>query len=126
MWTVNVQFRQIEDVAVRVLARGQNARDNVRFIHVIRDACKVFPFPNLHTGVCAHALHEKYVVPVAHQLCLVFLDQAAFAQHGFHRVDVFPNHIFRCRSQVGIKGEIVRREAGRGQALNNRSPYRCG
>ena len=110
---VNVQFGQIQEVPVRVLARGHDARDHVRHVHVVRDAQQVLFLADLYAAVHTHALDEKHVKPVARQLCLVFLNQAAFAQHGLHRIDVLPFHFLCGRCQVRVKRKPMLRQAGR-------------
>lgn len=77
---VDVQFRQVEDVAVRVLAGGHDAGDHVRLVHVIGNADEVLALPNLYVAVHAHAPDQKHVKPVPRQFPAVLLRQPAFAQ----------------------------------------------
>ena len=106
--TVEIQFRQVQNISVRVLAGGHDAGDHVRFIHVIRNAGQVLFLTNGHIRVVAHALHQKRIVPVAGQLRAVFADQSVFAQHGFHGIDVFPLHVLGGAGQVRVEAEIMR------------------
>ena len=91
--TVEIQFRQIQDIPVRVLTGGHDAGDHVRFIHIVGNAGQVFLFPDGHVGVIAHAPDQKHIVPVTSQLRAVLAHQPVFTQHGFHGIDVFPFHV---------------------------------
>ena len=91
--TVEIQFRQIQDIPVRVLTGGHDAGDHVRFIHIIRNTGQVLFLPNRNVGVVAHAPDQKHIVPVTSQLRAVLAHQPVFAQHGFHGIDVFPFHV---------------------------------
>ncbi len=91
--TVDVELRQIQDVPVSVLAGGHDAGNHVCFVHIVGNAGQVFLFPDGYIGVVAHAPDQKHIVPVAGQLCAVLLHQSAFAQQGFHGIDVFPLHV---------------------------------
>ena len=117
---VDVQLRQVENLAVRVLAGGHDARDHVRGIHIIGDAGEVFALPDLHVGIHAHAFDQKHIEPVPGQFRAVFVHQPAFAQQGVHRIDVFKAHVLRRGGQVGIKGEAVPGQAGGRYALSHR------
>ena len=123
---VDVQFRQVEDVAVRVLAGGHDARDHVCLVHVVGDAGEVLALPNLYVAVHAHAPDQKHVKPVPRQLPAVLLRQPAFAQQGLHGIDVLKAHVLRRGGQVGIEGEAMPGEAGGGKALHDGSPHRGG
>ena len=105
--TVEIQFRQVKDVPVRVLAGGHDAGNYIRFVHIVGNAGQVLFLPNRNVGVIAHALDQKHIVPVAGQFCAILADQPVFAQHGFHGIDVFPFHVLSGAGQVGIKREIV-------------------
>ena len=124
--TVDIELRKVQDVAVRVLSGGHDARDHIRLVHVVGDAGQVLAFPDLHIGIVAHALNKKHVKPVPCQFCCILLDQTAFAEHGFHGVFVLPRHVFRGGSEVGIKGKTMGRQAGCRKALYDRSPHRIG
>ena len=117
---VDVQLWQVQNVAVRVLTGGHDARDHVRCVHIVGDAGEVFSFPDLHVRIHAHAPDEEHVIPVPGQLRAVFVDHPAFAQQGFHRVDVFKAHVLRRGGQVGVEGEGMPRETGRRYALSHR------
>ena len=91
--TVEIQFWQIQNIPVRVLAGGHDAGNHIRFVHIVGNAGQVLLFPDGYVGVIAHVLHQKYIVPVAGQLRTVLADQPIFTQHGFHGVYIFPFHV---------------------------------
>ena len=91
--TVEIQFRQIQDVPICVLAGGHDAGDYVRFVHVVGNTGQILLFPDGHVRVIAHAPDQKHIVPVAGQLRAVLAHQPVFTQHGFHGIDVFPLYV---------------------------------
>ena len=112
--TVDVQFRQIDGLAVLVLAGGHDARDHARLIHVVGHAQKVFALANLHVRVPPDALHQKHIPPVPRQLRLVLLYKAVVVQKRVYRVDMLKDHLFGGRVDVRIEGEAVLGQAGFG------------
>ena len=123
IWAVEIQFRQIQDVPVRVLIGGHDASNHVCFVHIVGNAGQVLLFPDGHVGVIAHALHQKHVVPVTGQFRAVLADQPIFTQHSFHRIDVLPFHVLGSAGQIGIKRKIMAGQARPRQALNDGSPH---
>ena len=107
---IQVKLRQIENIAVRILAGGHDARDHVRLVHIVGNAGHVLFLPDLYVRIIAHALYEKHIEPVPGQLRAVLFDHPAFAQQGFHGVDVLEAHFISSGGQVGIEGEIVLRK----------------
>ena len=91
--TVEIQFRQIQDVPVCILTCGHDAGNHVRFVHIVGDSGQVLLFPDGYVGVVAHAPDQKHIVPVAGQFRAVLADQTVFTQHGFHGIDIFPLHV---------------------------------
>ena len=104
---VEIQFRQIQDVPVRVLACGHDAGNHVRFVYIVGNAGQVLFLPDGHIRIVAYALHQKHIVPVAGQLCAILTHQPVFTQHGFHGIDIFPLHVLGSADQIGIKREIM-------------------
>ena len=100
---VEIQFRQIQDIPVRVLTGGHDAGDHVRFIHIIRNAGQVLFLPNRNIGVIAYAPDQKHIVPVAGQFRAVLAHQPIFAQHGLHGIDVLPFHVLGSTGEIRIK-----------------------
>ena len=104
---VDVELRQVENVPVRVLTGGHDAGDHVGFVHVVGNAGQVLLLPDGNVGVVAHAPDQKHIVPVTSQFRAVLAHQPVFAQHGLHRIDVFPFHVFGSAGKVGIEAEIM-------------------
>ena len=123
---IDIELRKVQDIAVRVLTGGHDARDHIRLVHVVGDAGQVLSFPDLHIRIMAHALNKKHVKPVACQFCCILLDQTTFTEHGFHGVFVLPRHVFRRGREVGVEGEAMSGQAGCRKALYDRSPHRIG
>ena len=124
VWAVDVQLRQVQEIAVLVLAGGHDAGGDVGQIHIIADAQQILALPDLNILVTSHAPDQKHIEPVPGQLCFVLLYQSALAQKGFHGVDVFPFHLIRCGIQIRIEGEVMLRPAFRCDLLHDRSRQR--
>ena len=90
---VHIPLGQIEPVAVRVLARGEDARGHVRAVHIAGNAQQILALSDLDIRIHADALHEIHVEPVPRQLSRVFFRRAAFAQQRLHRIDIFPLNV---------------------------------
>ena len=123
---VDVQLRQIQKVAVLVLAGGHDAGGDVGQIHIIADPQQILALPDLYIPVAADTPDQKHIEPVPGQLSLVLFHQSALAQKGFHGIDVFPFHLIRSGIQIRIEGEIVLRLAFCRDLLHDRSPHRRG
>ena len=123
---VQKELRQVQHIAVRVLARGHDPGNHVRQVDVVADAQQVFGLPDLHVAVLTDALHHIHVPPVAGQFSGVLFDHTAFTQQGVHGIAVFKLHILGLAVQVGIEGEVVLRQAGGRNGLHDRSPHRRG
>ena len=120
--TVHIPLGQIEPVAVRVLAGGEDARGHVRAVHIIGNAQQVFALPDLDVRVRADALYEIHVETVPRQLSRVFLRRAAFAQQRFYRIDVFPLDLL-CRAlQIRIERKPMLGQTRGGDTLHDGSP----
>ena len=66
--TVDVQFRQIQHIAVRVFARGHDARNRIGHVHIDGDAGEVLLLADLHLAVRTHTADEEHVKPVSDEL----------------------------------------------------------
>ena len=124
--TVDIQFRQVQHVPVSILASWHDPGNNVGQVDIVGDAQQVFGLPDLHIGVLTNTLHDEYIPPVAGELTSVFLHNAVFAKNGVHGVHVFELHILGSAVQVGIEGEVMLGQAGRGNRLYNGSPHSRG
>ena len=85
-------------------------------VYVIGNAQQVLALPDLHVGIAAHALDEEHIKPVPRQLAAVLLHEAAVAEDGVHRVDVFKDHFFGSAVEVGIEGKIMLGKTAAGDA----------
>lgn len=120
--TVHIPLGQIEPVAVRVLAGGENARGHVRAVHIIGNPQQILSLPDLDVRIRADALHEIHVEPVPRQLSRVFLRRAAFAQQCFYRIDVFPLDLL-CRAlQIRIERKPMLGQTSGRDTLHDGSP----
>ena len=119
---VHVPLGQIEPVAVRVLAGGENARGHVRAVHIIGNPQQILSLPDLDVRIRADALHEIHVEPVPRQLSRVFLRCAAFAQQRLYRIDVFPLDLLRRALQIRIERKPMLGQTRGRKVLNDGSP----
>ena len=109
--TVDIDFRQVQYLAVLVLAGGHDAGDHIRHVHIVLNAGQVLALADLDICVAAHAPHDEHVEPVPLQLAAILLDDAITPQQAVHRVLVLEHHFLRRGSQVGIEGEVMFRQA---------------
>ena len=117
---VNEALREIQHIAVLVLAGWHDARGHIRQVHIVGNAGQVLAFPDLHVGIAAHAVHEEHIEPIPGQLAAVFGDKTLIAEEGLHGVDIGKLHFFSLGGHVRIKGEVMLRQAMAGDALNHR------
>ena len=122
IWAVHIPLGQIEPVAVRVLAGGEDARGHVRAVHIAGNAQQVLALSDLDIRIRADALHEIHVEPVPRQLPRVFLRRAAFAQQRFYRIDIFPLDLL-CRAlQIRIERKPMLGQTSSRDTLYDGSP----
>ena len=120
--TVHIPLGQIEPVAVRVLAGGEDARGHVRAVHIIGNAQQILALPDLDVRIRADALHEIHVEPVPRQFPRVFFRRAAFAQQCFYRIDIFPLDLLRRALQIRIERKPMLGQTRGGDTLYDGSP----
>ena len=118
--TVDIQFREIQHIAVCVLAGGHDARDSIGHIHIDRDAGEVFLLTDLHLAVRTHTADEEHVKPVADEFGSVLGGQSILTQQSLYRVDVLKGDIRSCALQIGVKCEVVLGQTAIRYALHNR------
>ena len=123
---VQEELRQVQHIAVGILARGHDAGDHIRQVNVVADAQQVFGLSDLHVAVLTDTPYHIHIPPVAGQFACVLFDHTAFAQEGVHGIAVLELHILGPAVQVGIESEVMLRQAGRRNRLHNRSPHRRG
>ena len=104
---VHIDLRQIEHLAILVLASGHDARDHVAHVQVVFDARQVLALPDLDIGIAADALHHEHVKPVPLQLAAVLLHDAAVPEQDVHGILVFIGDLLGGGGQVGIEGEVM-------------------
>jgi hypothetical protein len=125
-WAVQKELRQVQHVAVRVLSGRHDTGDHVCQVNVIRHTQQVFSLPDLDIAVQPDPLNHIHISPVPSQFADILFDHTAFAQQSVHGIDVFKRHILGPAVQVRVEGEVMIRQAGRRDRLNDGSPHRSG
>ena len=124
--TVDIQFRKIQHVAVRILAGRHDSGNDVRKIDIIGNAQQVLGLPDLYIGILTDPFHDENVPPVPGQFARIFLHDSIFPKQGIHGIDILELHVFSGTIQIRIEGEIMGRQAVCGNAIYNSSPHRRG
>ena len=109
VWTIDIQFREIQNIAISVFAGRHDARNSIGHIHIDGNTRKVFLLTDLNLAVCANTADKEHIEPVTCQFCTVLRDQAVLTQESLHRVDVLKRDIRSCALQIGVEREIVLR-----------------
>ena len=105
--TVDVDLRQVQHLAVLVLAGRHDACDHIAHVHVVFDAGQVLALTDLDVGVAAHALYHKHVEPVPLQFAGILRHNALIAEQDVHGILVLVEHLLGGGGQVGIEGEVM-------------------
>ena len=92
--TVHKSLRQIQDVAILVLAGGHDARGDVCHIHVVLDARQVLALTDFDVRIVTHTLHDKHIEPVPHDFTAVVFDDTSIPKQAVHGILVLEGYLF--------------------------------
>ena len=113
IWAIYIQLRQVQNIAVRILACRHDARNHIGCVHIKGNAGQVFPFSDMNIAVSTHALDKEHIMPVTSQFCTILSHYSPFAKQRFNRIDILKNNALCCTGEVGIKRKGMLRHAFR-------------